>query len=126
MKQLTGELFHLSGGITMLIHNEQEMQFHDGQKIVFEKRIYAVIAVIPPSRPDGKWSIRIEEEKSSRDTLRLCKCFSPPPGSPCIQNEVYEWTVCIDGKIVYLDSGDTWTEGDFEFFKFFSVMTGWA
>ena len=109
----------------MLINNEQDTLLHAGQRIVFDRKIYAILAITPPSKPTGKWSIRIEEEKSQKDPLRLCKCFSPPPGSPCVQNEVYEWDVCIDGKRVYLDSGDTWAEGDFEFFKYFSVLTGW-
>ena len=125
MKQLTGELFHLSGGKTALIYNEQETRFHAGERIVFEKRIYTVSALVPPSGPNGKWSIRIDEAVPGHSPLQLCKCFSVPDGSPCVLGEVYEWTWCIDGKIVFLDAGNTWSEGDFEFFKYFTILTGW-
>ena len=127
MKQLTGELFHLSGGKIALIYNEQDTRLYVGEKVVFEKKVYKVSAIVPSSRPDGKWSIIIDEVISSQSPFRrLCKCFSIPEGSPCVQGEVYEWTWCIDGKIVFLDSGDTWAEGDFEFFKYFAILTDWS
>ena len=125
MKRLTGELFHLSGEIIALAYNEQEARLHAGEKIVFEKRIYSVSAVVPPSEPDGKWSVMIDEAAPSHSPLQLCTCFSVPDGSPCALGEVYEWTWCIDGIIVFLDSGDTWSEGEFEFFKYFTILTGW-
>lgn len=109
----------------MLIHNEQDARFHNKERIVFAKKIYTVSGLQPPSKPDGKWSIRIEEEICSDSPLRLCKCFSPPEGSPCMKDEVYEWAYCIDGKVIFLDSGETWSEGDFEFFKYFSILAGW-
>lgn len=124
MKQLTGELFHLPGEKIALIYNEQDTRLRVGEKVVFEKTVYRVSAIVPPSRPGGKWSIVIDEVISNHSPLQLCKCFSVPEGSPCVLGEVYEWTWCIDGKIVFLDSGDTWSEGDFEFFKYFSILTG--
>lgn len=58
MKVLTGDLFNVNGE-RLLVYNEQDLPLQVGEKIEFSQNAYIVRAIIPPSRPDGKWSISI-------------------------------------------------------------------
>lgn len=54
--------------------------------------------------------------------MKKCRCFSPPPGSPFVAGEKYNWDYCLDGKIIYHESGVEWAEGEFDFYKYFSPI----
>lgn len=58
MKVLTGDLFNIKDG-RRLVYNEQDFHLQVGEQIEFSGKIYIIRALIPPSRPDGKWSISI-------------------------------------------------------------------
>ena len=60
MIQLTGEIFHLSDGRTMLLHNEQDAVLSVGSYIVFEGKVYRLSGIAAPTRPHGKWAVQIE------------------------------------------------------------------
>ena len=61
MKELTGELFHLADGRMMLVHNEQEARLNKGEYIAVDNKVYIIAGVVASSRPQGKWSIKLEE-----------------------------------------------------------------
>ena len=58
MRVITGDKLNTSFGV-MLIHNEQTELFSVGEQIMFDNTIYKIEAVIPPTKPNGKWALRI-------------------------------------------------------------------
>ena len=123
MIHLTGELFHLSDGRLMLAHNEQDTFTSIGDIIVFDKRVYTIIGIVPPSNPNGKWAIQIEECGNPNE--KLFKCIALPKVGVFTKGEVYEWTWCMDGIIVFDDNGAQVVFGENEAFQYFSVLSGW-
>ena len=55
---ITGEKFITSFG-TMVVLPVLENVIRVGDKVIFNGNVYEVEAVIPPTRPDGKWSVKI-------------------------------------------------------------------
>lgn len=58
MKVITGRMFKTSFG-SMIVHNEQDAAISVGEKISFNNDVFIVKAIIPPTTPSGKWSLRI-------------------------------------------------------------------
>lgn len=54
----------------------------------------------------------------------ICRCFSPPKNTPFKKEEVYEWQPCIDGRVVYHESGEEWPFGEIEFYLHFQPLNG--
>ena len=59
-KVIIGNMFVLQNGIA-IVHEDQEEQFTIGEVVVYEGRKYTVKSIVPPTRPDGKWSIMVYE-----------------------------------------------------------------
>lgn len=125
MKQLTGEVFMLSSGNVMLIHNEQETQIAKGELIVLGDKIYRISGVVAPSRPDSKWSVQIEELLPADPyyNVKICKCFSMPTKN-FFKGDFYRWKWCIDGMIVYDDYGNQWVADEIGFYRHFVFVNG--
>ena len=62
-KVITGKKFNTSFG-TMIIHNEQNTKLSKGDDVNFENMNYSVVAVVPPTRPDGKWALQVDGRKA--------------------------------------------------------------
>ena len=45
----------------MLVHNEQEARLNKGECIAVDNKVYIIAGVVASSRPQGKWSIKLEE-----------------------------------------------------------------
>jgi len=58
-KQITGELFDTTWG-KMIVYNEQDTCISEGDRVIFEGVEYSVISIIPPSRPEAKWSLQVK------------------------------------------------------------------
>jgi len=58
MKVITGSQFNTHNGI-MVVPDNQNAVLKRGDMIQFNDKEYTVIEVISPSKPDGKWSIRV-------------------------------------------------------------------
>lgn len=56
MRVITGTMYNLSNGKT-IVYNEQNDRFSVGDKVSYEGEIYTIKAIVPPSKPDGKWSL---------------------------------------------------------------------
>lgn len=56
MKAVTGKMFNTSFG-TILVHNEQDERFTVGERITYEGNTLEIQNIIPPTTPDGKWSL---------------------------------------------------------------------
>ena len=56
MKVVTGNMFNTSFG-KILVHNEQNEKFVVGEKINHEGNTLEIKNIIPPTKPDGKWSL---------------------------------------------------------------------
>ena len=56
MRVITGTMYNLSNGKT-IVYNEQNDRFSVGDKVSYEGKIYTIKAVVPPSKPDGMWSL---------------------------------------------------------------------
>lgn len=54
--------------------------------------------------------------------MNECKCFSTPPGTPFEEGKRYYWQNCIDGIIVFNESGVQWSADGFDFYKYFSPI----
>jgi hypothetical protein len=107
----------------MLIPNEQENRIKRDDRIVFNKSVFTISGIVPPGRPEAKWSVQLEGY--GKPDPRLFKCFNPPKGSSFVKDDVYEWTWCIDGVIVIDDAGTPIPFGEYEVFQFFSILSGW-
>lgn len=59
MKKLTGEMFDVSFG-KLIIHAEQSESFAIGDMVEFERKIYQITAIIPPTKPNGKWALKVK------------------------------------------------------------------
>ena len=59
MTALTGEKFETSYG-TIIIHNKQEKYIHTGDRVIFGGTKYKVKTIVPPTRPEAKWSLIVE------------------------------------------------------------------
>lgn len=57
-KVITGTMYNLSSGKT-IVYNEQNNRFSVGDIVNYEGTTYTIKAVIPPSRPDGMWSLSV-------------------------------------------------------------------
>ena len=57
-KVIIGEIFNTKIG-TMIVHNEQNDKFSIGDKIIFDNMDYSIVGIVPPSKPDGKWSLEV-------------------------------------------------------------------
>ena len=125
MKLLTGEIFRLRGGRTMLVHNEQETRMRMGEHLVYDGNIYCLAGVDPPGKPTAKWAIQIKEILPDDPFygFKICKCFSPPDAR-FLKGDAYRWTWCIDGMIAYDDSGNQWSADEIEFYQHFLLLNG--
>lgn len=56
MKVITGTMFNLSNGKT-IVYNEQNVRFSVGDTVSYEGETYTIKTIVPPCRPDGKWSL---------------------------------------------------------------------
>ena len=61
----------------------------------------------------------------SESDKKLFKCFNPPEGGSFEVGKTYEWTWCIDGIVVFDESGAPTAFGEYEVFQFFAVVSGW-
>ena len=61
VKEITGQLFETSFG-TMIVYDDQSAVIALGDSIRFDGSHYKVEAVIPPSKPEGKWSLRVTKK----------------------------------------------------------------
>lgn len=59
MRIITGEKYNTSFG-TMVVLPMLTDGFHVGDQIEYDGIKYVVKKIIPPTKPDGKWSIMIE------------------------------------------------------------------
>ena len=62
-KVITGKKFNTSFG-TMIIHNEQDTRLSKGDNVNFENMDYSIVAIVPPTRPDGKWALQVDNKKA--------------------------------------------------------------
>ena len=69
MTALTGEKFETSYG-TIIIHNEQEKYIRVGDSVIFDGIEYKVKTIVPPTRPEAKWSLIVEEYENSTGNNR--------------------------------------------------------
>jgi len=71
MIHLTGEMFVLSGGRRMLIHNEQNMRLSVGEAIVYQDQIYVITGFEHSSSPNGLWALQLEKDgiAASQNTM---------------------------------------------------------
>ena len=58
MKVVTGDKFNTSFGM-LIVHNEQDEVFAVGDSIKYDGTEHRVKAIIPPTKPDGKWALQI-------------------------------------------------------------------
>lgn len=58
MKVITGEKFNTSLGI-MIVYNEQDSLLKVGDDVSYNNQVYKVESVVAPTKPGGKWSIRV-------------------------------------------------------------------
>lgn len=58
MRVITGEMFNTSFG-TMVVLPALEDVIRVGDKVKYDGNVYEVKGIVPPTRPDGKWSIKI-------------------------------------------------------------------
>ena len=58
MKVVTGDKFNTSFGM-LIVYNEQNETFSVGDAVEFDGKEHCVKAIIPPTKPDGKWALRI-------------------------------------------------------------------
>lgn len=56
MKVITGEVFNTSFG-KIIAYNEQHLVISVGEPISFNGGNYVVKEIIPPTKPDGLWSL---------------------------------------------------------------------
>ena len=56
MRVITGTMFNLPTGKT-IVYNEQNDRFSVGDIVNYEGKTYTIKAVVPPTKPDGKWSL---------------------------------------------------------------------
>lgn len=68
-KQITGELFETTWG-KMIVYNEQYTYISEGDRITFEGTEYLVIRIISPSRPEAKWSLRVERASKKYSEIK--------------------------------------------------------
>lgn len=61
VKEITGQLFETSFG-TMIVYDDQSAVLTVGDSIRFDGTDYKMEAVIPPSKPEGKWSLRVTKK----------------------------------------------------------------
>lgn len=60
MKVVTGKIYNTSFG-TMFIHNEQAEHFSVGDCIEYNRKKYKIDAIVSPTKPEAKWSLKISE-----------------------------------------------------------------
>lgn len=58
MRTITGEVFHTIYG-TLLIPDEQDREYREGEKLVCEGLAFVVDAIHAPTTPDGEWALRL-------------------------------------------------------------------
>ena len=58
MKVITGKMFSTSLG-KMIVHNKQLEEFAVGDNIFFDGNVYIIKGIIPPTNPEGKWSLSV-------------------------------------------------------------------
>lgn len=58
MKVITGTMYKLSNGKT-IVHNEQNDRFSVGDIVSFDGKQYKIKNIVPPSKPDGMWSLYV-------------------------------------------------------------------
>lgn len=61
VKDITGQLFETSFG-TMIVYDDQSAVLTVGDRVRFDGSDYKVETVIPPSKPEGKWSLRVTKK----------------------------------------------------------------
>ena len=59
MKVITGQIIKTSFG-EMVIHNEQDDHLAVGEMIEINGMARRIKAILPPSKPDAKWSVMLE------------------------------------------------------------------
>ena len=125
MKHLSGEMFIVSGGKTILVHNEQEARITRGSCVYFNEKVYRITGVVAPTKPDAKWAVQIEEllPDDMYYNEKICKCFSPPTDN-FVKGDVYRWTWCIDGMVAYDESEKSWAAGEIEFYQHVLFLNG--
>ncbi len=58
MITITGKKFTTSFGV-FVVHNEQTEPIRRGDTVVYEREEYTVLEIVPPTKPEDKWSVRI-------------------------------------------------------------------
>ena len=59
MIAITGEVFHTASGM-IVVPNEQNRVITKGQTVTVNGTSRTILAVIPPTAPDGKWSLKLK------------------------------------------------------------------
>lgn len=58
MKVITGKMFNTSFG-KIIVHNEQTEKLFVGESVVYNGDTLQIKNIIPPTKPDGKWSLSV-------------------------------------------------------------------
>ena len=61
MIAITGDKFNTSFG-EFIVPNELDSRIKVGESISHENSAYIITDVCPPTRPDGRWSFRVQKQ----------------------------------------------------------------
>ena len=59
-KVITGKKFETTFG-TVFVPDEQKGKYEIGEEIKFNGDNYSISKIIPPTNPDGKWSLQLRK-----------------------------------------------------------------
>ncbi len=57
-KAITGTIHNTSFGL-FIIPDDQKMVLSVGDTVCLKGQNYAIIGIVPPTRPDAKWSLKV-------------------------------------------------------------------
>ncbi len=63
---ITGDKYTTKTG-TVIVYDNQEERFSIGDKIVYKGERYIIERIIPPTRPNGKWSLGVVDVDKTED-----------------------------------------------------------
>ena len=63
-KAVTGTIHKTTFGL-FLIPDDQSIVFSVGDSISFNSQVFTVIGIVSPTRPNGKWSLKVIQEQAA-------------------------------------------------------------
>lgn len=63
-KAVTGTIHKTTFGL-FLIPDDQSIVFSVGDSISFNSQVFAVIGIVSPTRPNGKWSLKVIQDQAA-------------------------------------------------------------